>query len=53
MAKPMTTKETAKMNYDKGLWTTDHLAALVRKERVSFTAADYEEITGQPYEVQP
>ncbi|MPM22553.1 hypothetical protein SDC9_69010 [bioreactor metagenome] len=45
----MTTKELAKKNYDRGLWSKDMLKALVRKGTVSFTAVDYEEITGETY----
>lgn len=43
----MTLKDMAKKNYDRGLWTTEMLAALVKKEKLS--AADYEEITGRIY----
>ncbi|HWP80339.1 MAG TPA: XkdX family protein [Candidatus Acidoferrum sp.] len=45
----MTTKELAKKNYDRGLWSTEMLAALVRKATVSFAPADYEELTGEAY----
>lgn len=45
----MTTKALAKKNYDRGLWSIDMLRALVGKTSVSFTAADFEEITGVAY----
>ena len=45
----MTTKELAKKNYDRGIWSKDMLKALVRKATTTFTAADYEEITGETF----
>ena len=45
----MTTKELAKKNYDRGLWSMDMLKALVSKSTLSFSAADYEEITGETF----
>jgi hypothetical protein len=45
----MTTKELAKKNYDRGLWSREMLKALVAKTALSFTAADFEEITGEAY----
>lgn len=43
----MTTKELAKKNYARGLWTKDMLKALVKKSGASFSAEDYLEITGE------
>ena len=39
---------TAKRNYKAGLWSEDRLRTLV--EAGSLTAAEFEEITGEPYE---
>lgn len=43
----MTTKEMAKKNYDRGLWTDSMLGNLVSKGKIS--ASDYKEITGEDY----
>lgn len=43
----MTTKEMAQKNYDRGLWTKEMIAALVKKG--ALTADDYKEITGEDY----
>lgn len=43
----MTMKDMAKKNYDRGLWTNEMVAALVRKGLL--TAADYSEIVGTAY----
>ena len=43
----MKTRDLAKKNYDRGLWTDDMLANLVSKGKIS--ATDYEEITGESY----
>lgn len=41
----------AKRNYEKGLWNIEMLRNFVALGRI--TAAEFEEITGQPYEVTP
>ena len=38
-----------KKNYDKGFWTAQMVANAVAKGWI--TAAEYQEIVGQPYEV--
>lgn len=43
----MTTKDLAKKNYDRGLWTKEMIAALVKKG--ALYADDYKEITGEDY----
>lgn len=43
----MTTKELAKKNYDRGLWTDNMVGNLVSKGKIS--ASDYKEITGEDY----
>lgn len=43
----MTTKEMAQKNYDRGLWTKEMIAALVKKG--ALTVDDYKEITGEDY----
>ena len=45
----MTTKQMAKRNYERGLWTKEMLKALVRKEHIDFSSTDYEEITKEKY----
>jgi len=40
--------EKVKTYYDKGLWSLDRVRAAVGKW---ITAEEYEEITGEPYEV--
>lgn len=44
----MTTKEMAKKNYERGLWTVEMLAALVKAAKLS--PADFQEICGESYE---
>lgn len=39
--------ETIKSNYDRGLWSKAMVKTAVRKGVI--TAAEYEEITGEPY----
>ncbi len=41
---------TAKSNYRKGLWSKEKLHMLV--EAGSLTAAEYQEITGEPFEAE-
>lgn len=41
----MTTKELAKKNYERGLWTDEMLAALASKGKLS--DEDFKEITAQ------
>ena len=43
----MDTKQLAKVNYERNLWTKDMLKALVKKTGVEFTIDDYNEITGE------
>lgn len=43
----MTTKEMAKKNYDRGLWTKEMIIAIVKMN--GLTADDYKEITGEDY----
>lgn len=43
----MTNHETAKKNYDRGLWTKEMLETLVKKNKIS--AEQFKEITGEEY----
>ena len=43
----MTTKEMAKKNYERGLWTKEMIATLVAKGALS--EEDYKEIVGENY----
>ena len=43
----MTTKEMAKKNYERGLWTKEMIAALVAKGVLS--EGDHKEIVGEDY----
>ena len=43
----MKNKDTAKKNYERGLWTKGMVKALVKKGRL--TAEEYKEVTGEDY----
>lgn len=43
----MTTKDIAKKNFDRGLWSTEMLVKLVNKGKL--TSTEYEEIVGSTY----
>ena len=43
----MTTKDIAKKNFDRGLWSVEMLVKLVNKGKL--TSSEYEEIVGSAY----
>lgn len=38
-----------KRNYDKGLWSIEMVRSLVGVPKTGITAAEYEQITGDPF----
>ena len=47
----MTTKDIAKKNFDRGLWSVEMLVKLVNKGKL--TSSEYEEIVGSAYIEEP
>lgn len=47
----MTTKDIAKKNFERGLWSVEMLVKLVNKGKL--TSTDYEEIVGSAYIEEP